>query len=233
MSKDPASAALDVLSDCDRYTEWLYDLVRPHLGSVVIEVGAGRGTQSSLLVQDSSERQICLTDADAQKVDLLRERFDNAPGVTFAKWRLPDHVPPGLPDPDTIVLWNVLEHVEDDVAALRSMRDSLTPGGRVIVFSPAGRDLMSDLDRKLGHVRRYGRHQLADTARRAGLKPICNRAVNMVGAIGWLVSARFGGGRRLSAMSARVFDHLVPLLRLWEDRLPVPWGLSMLVVAAR
>jgi 2-polyprenyl-3-methyl-5-hydroxy-6-metoxy-1,4-benzoquinol methylase len=52
---------------------------------------------------------------------------------------------------------NVLEHTEDDVAALRNAYALLPGGGRVIVFVPADRSLYGSLDRSVGHLRRYER----------------------------------------------------------------------------
>jgi len=71
---------------------------------------------------------------------------------------------------DTVIALNVIEHIEEDVAAMRSMRDMLVPGGRAIVLVPALPRLYGSLDRELGHARRYTRNALATHMKEAGLR---------------------------------------------------------------
>jgi SAM-dependent methyltransferase len=235
MDETAARAALDVLTGCTRYARWLYDLASPYIGSRVVEVGAGLGTQSALLVGASGGggRELVLTDADPARVEALRSRFAGRERLAAETWRLPEPFGRTGFRPETILAWNVLEHVRDDVRALAEFRRALAPGGRAVVFSPAGPGLFSGLDRALGHHRRYARRELTRKALRAGLTPLLERRVNLVGAVGWLVTARFLGRRRIPAGRARLFNLLVPLLRFWEDRLPVPWGMSVLFVGER
>ncbi len=234
MSDDAGlDCALDTLAKCTRYARWLYAIARPHLGRRVVEAGAGLGTLSRLLAADDPSREVVLADTEPEKVTLLSSRFADSPKVSTQLWTLPDTFHRAGFVPDTFVLWNVLEHVEDDVRALTEMRRALAPGGRVVVISPAGRRLMSAMDFRMGHFRRYDRRELPAKARCAGLVPVLERRVNVGGAIGWLVNACFFERRDLPDGQSRAFDLLVPLLRLWEAYLPVPWGLSILFVAEK
>ena len=62
---------------------------------------------------------------------------------------------------DYIYSLNVLEHIEDDVMALRQWYQKLKPGGRILVYVPAFQLLYSSMDRKVGHFRRYTRRALS------------------------------------------------------------------------
>ncbi len=232
MSDTEALSALETLASCGRYARWLYDLAEPFLGRRVVEAGAGLGTQSRLLAEEGV-RRIMVTDADPARVVALAETFAGHPHVTTAEWRLPEPFPAPAFKPDTFVAWNVLEHVEDDTGALGRMYEVLPPGGRVVIFSPAGRSLMSGMDRRMGHFRRYERGELSAKARAAGLKPITERRVNAAGVPGWFLNAHILRKRELPAGQSRAFDLIVPLLRLWEDRLPIPFGLSVLMAARK
>jgi len=231
-SDDAGSAALEALSGCRRYARWLFELARPFLGSRVVEAGAGLGTMSAFLVERPCA-SVLLTDADPARVEFLRERFGRREGVSVRAWRLPQPFEPSGPAPDTFVMWNVLEHVDDDVRALEEMRRALAPGGRVVVVAPAGRWLESPLDRRLGHFRRYARRELVRKCAKAGLVPLLERPSNLLGAIGWFVSARFLGAKTLGPVSARLFDLASPVLYRIEVSMPPPIGLSVLVVAER
>jgi SAM-dependent methyltransferase len=68
-------------------------------------------------------------------------------------------------------LFDVLEHIEDDVAFLRDLATALVPGGRVYVSVPAYGWLWSADDDYAGHFRRYTLAQLRRILRAAGLQP--------------------------------------------------------------
>jgi SAM-dependent methyltransferase len=76
---------------------------------------------------------------------------------------------------DLILLCDVLEHVEDDVAVLeRLRRDHLAPDGLVLVTVPAFQALFSAHDRFLKHHRRYTLSGLRDVVAAAGLAPVAD-----------------------------------------------------------
>ncbi len=75
-------------------------------------------------------------------------------------------LPLRLSSVDAIVSANLLEHVPDDVEALRQMFNAVKPGGQVGSVVPAGRRLYDYYDRFLHHERRYGRHELSSKGRR-------------------------------------------------------------------
>ena len=64
---------------------------------------------------------------------------------------------------DVIFLFDVLEHIDDEVGFLKALIFHLSPGGRLILNVPAGQWAYSAYDRAAGHVRRY----VADTLRKA------------------------------------------------------------------
>lgn len=69
---------------------------------------------------------------------------------------------------DLVVAFDVIEHIDDDVAALREMRRVLRPGGVLLLAVPTGMDLWSAHDEAVGHVRRYDAAGLLSVVRSAG-----------------------------------------------------------------
>ena len=63
----------------------------------------------------------------------------------------------------------MLEHIEDDEAALTRWLRPLRPGGWVLVSVPHGRDRFGPQDERVGHHRRYDRADLESLLARAGL----------------------------------------------------------------
>ena len=70
---------------------------------------------------------------------------------------------------DNVVALDVIEHIEDDAAAVRAMRDALAPGGTLLITVPAVSRLYGPKDVAIGHFRRYDRDQLAGLLRGEGL----------------------------------------------------------------
>src|SRR4029079_68422 len=56
-----------------------------------------------------------------------------------------------------VLLFEVLEHVEDDVGLLGELHELLAPGGVVLLSVPAHQRRFSRVDDRAGHFRRYDR----------------------------------------------------------------------------
>jgi len=69
---------------------------------------------------------------------------------------------------DLICLFDVLEHISEDLAALQSIHSRLSPNGTVLLTVPAYAFLWSDHDVQLHHKRRYTRQELATLFEKAG-----------------------------------------------------------------
>lgn len=73
---------------------------------------------------------------------------------------------------EVVCAFEVLEHIEDDVAALSRWAQLITPNGVLLVSTPAFQDRFGPWDERAGHYRRYEPNQLALCAHRAGLRVI-------------------------------------------------------------
>jgi SAM-dependent methyltransferase len=144
---------------------------------------------------------------------------------------LPGEVAMGAPV-DSVVAINLLEHLEDDVAALRSIRSAAVPGGNVVLIVPGYPALYGEYDRAVGHLRRYTPDTLRQAVEAAGLRVAVLRPVNLLGGLAWWAAVRMGGRARPTPMLVRLYDRLVvPLVRLSERRFEPPFGQSVICVA--
>lgn len=73
---------------------------------------------------------------------------------------------------DLVCAFEVLEHVEDDVAALTGWLRHLRPGGHVLLSVPVDRERFGPWDRRAGHYRRYDPEDIVTTMERAGLTSV-------------------------------------------------------------
>jgi SAM-dependent methyltransferase len=117
---------------------------------------------------------------------------------------------------DTIICLNVMEHIKDDHVVLDNFYKALTPGGRAIILVPHDPDLYTDVDKTLGHYRRYTQEELAQKLQKAGFKVLRTWGFNRVGGLGWRVSGKLLGRKTLSAGQMKWFEILMPISRLLE-----------------
>lgn len=190
-------------ADKPRYRRYQCDLIAPHCGRSVLEVGSGLGEFAAHLDKFDLLDRLVLTDVDPDVVTLLRRRFPNAEVGVF------DLAGGGCLDRpvQTAIAINVLEHFEDDAAVLANLARSVVPGGTIVVWVPAHQRLYSDFDRKVGHVRRYTASSIRETAARAGLGCEVARSVNFLGGLAWWATMRLGRSQRPKlALSASTTD---------------------------
>jgi hypothetical protein len=134
----------------------------------------------------------------------------------------------------TVVAINVLEHIDDDVGALKALASMTEPGGRIVLWVPAYMQLYGDFDRAVGHVRRYTPATMSAAIRNAGLRPELVKPVNLLGGIAWWATVRRGGVGTPNPRLVRAYDRfVVPVTRAVERRFTPPFGQSVLAVCAR
>jgi 2-polyprenyl-3-methyl-5-hydroxy-6-metoxy-1,4-benzoquinol methylase len=123
----------------------------------VAELGVGRGNLSRHI---KKHEYVLLTDYRTDYLEELRERWRLHPHLEIGKLDMTqrsDYEQLRQFEPDSVVFLNVLEHIEDDRAVLRSLHETVPDGCRVVILVPFNQKLFSDFDRALGHFRRYER----------------------------------------------------------------------------
>jgi len=225
---------LEIVSEAPRYNTWMYETIAPWVGRRVLEVGSGIGNMSEQLLRGNPE-DLVLTDIDPWYREQLRARFGSRAEVRVEGLELPDVSAGarfGQDRIDTVVALNVIEHIEDDVEAVRSMADVLSPGGRVVILVPAMETLYGEMDRELGHFRRYSRRSLTRVLTLAGLHVERLTWFSRFSVLGWWFNGRVRRERFIPVGQIRLMNALVPILRM-ERFLPLPFGLSLIAVGSR
>jgi SAM-dependent methyltransferase len=131
----------------------------------ILELGSGTGGNFAMLSPFGS--------VTAVELDETARQLSSSKTTTVTDIRagsMPDDLPLGCQKFDLICLFDVLEHVEDDAAALAVVRGRLAAGGAAVITVPAFAKLYGPHDVALHHKRRYGRAELAEKCRQAGLE---------------------------------------------------------------
>jgi SAM-dependent methyltransferase len=204
----------------------MFDRLRRWVGRTVLEIGSGIGNLSSFLID--CERLV-LTDTREEYLDRLRQRFAKHAHVRVEQLYLPsEHAAFAGQRFDTIICLNVLEHVDDDIGSLVTIRGMLAPGGRLVLLVPALPALYGTMDRALGHHRRYTRRGLAELLCTTGFTVAHTEYFNLAGVPGWWFAGRVLRRQVIPAGSLKLYDALVPLFRL--ERL-LPWRVGQSLIA--
>jgi SAM-dependent methyltransferase len=225
--------ALRRLAEARRLQAWMFSVLAPSAPGPMLEIGAGIGTFSRSLLEAGASPLVLVEPEDACVAE-LRRVFANDARVEIAQEVLPEAkaLKSRRGTFRYALAQNVLEHIEDDVAALTAVVDALEPGGELAVLVPAHPFLYGRLDERFGHFRRYTRQRLRVLIRDAGADLTDLRSFNTLGVPGWWIAGRT---ERLdiSDGSLRAYEALVRFWRPVEDRLRPPLGLSLVARARK
>lgn len=216
-----------------RYYRWIFEQFLPELGGSAVEYGAGIGTASRMLLPHVTS--LDLIEPSTNLAERLKADFAGEPRIRVFAESLETHVR-SLPEAglDSVVLVNVLEHVEDDHQALVQILRALKPGGHLFLFVPALNWLMSDLDRLHGHFRRYHRGHLLATLKQAGFEVRRSRYMDVPGALAWWLLNTIGGSVGFNPRLVGFYDrYVVPVARAVERLVSPPMGKNVIIVARR
>jgi len=142
--------------------EVILSVLRRHkpLGTM-LDVGGGNGMVSYFLQRHGVD--IVLVEPGREGVQNARKR--GVQNVVCARLQDLDTSEDLIP---AVGLFDVVEHVEDDIGFLRSVADMMAGGGSLYITVPAYQLLWSDHDERAGHFRRYTLDSISRAVERAG-----------------------------------------------------------------
>ncbi len=228
---------LEAMDFAVNYHRWILGIMKPFLGANLVEVGAGTGSFSELLLENAPAT-LSLVEPSAM-VETLRTNLQNRRFSTDIK------IFPNIfaevaerieteQSPDSIIYINVLEHIENDQLELKTVHRTLRKNGRVFVFVPALPTLFSEFDRHIGHFRRYRKKELDEKCRNAGFRLVLSKYFDVSGILPWLFKYRLLKSTTMESGAVRLYDKfVVPLAKPLEKLLPPPIGKNLLVVAEK
>jgi SAM-dependent methyltransferase len=233
---------LQALTNAVKYQRWIFQSIEPYLGKRILEVGSGIGNMSRWLPR---RERLILSENDPKLFSILKKTkdFQNDPCVSLMELDLTatsEIEKLAHENLDTIISFNVLEHIEDDQAALAALSKILLDGKgefprRIVTFIPAHDWAYGALDKEFKHYRRYSRRRWQELQKAvAPTATLTCRYFNIVGLLGWIANGKVMRKTTISDRSLALFEKICPMIRpvdyVMHNLLRVPAGQSLIAV---
>ncbi|MFQ5704328.1 MAG: glycosyltransferase [Gemmatimonadales bacterium] len=225
------SNILAAMSEVPRFNRWMADMVRPHVGARVLEIGAGIGNLTRQLVP---RERYTASDINPLYLDHLRSFAADKPYMDVVELDVSnaEHGRRLQGEFDTVVCLNVLEHIEREADALHNIWQMLAPGGVAIILVPQNPKLFGSLDEVLDHQRRYTRRTFRDALEGVQFQVERMFDFNRMTTPGWWLNGRLLRRRHFSKVQLKLVNYFTGLFRVLDHVLP--WhGVSLVAVARK
>lgn len=179
--------------------------------ATILEFGAGTGAIAEVWRRFFGLEPVCL-EIDPGLISMLKEKqFTVHENIESIKTKF-----------DYVYTSNVLEHIEDDVATLSQIKSVMKNGAIIAIYVPALQFLFSDLDKQVGHYRRYSKQQLTQKVTEAGFVVISCTYNDSIGVLASITLKIFGYKNKLglgTKKSMRLYDSLIYPISMFLDNL--------------
>ncbi|MEO0403261.1 MAG: class I SAM-dependent methyltransferase [Bacteroidota bacterium] len=145
---------LELFKDATNWKSYVAKHLGPFVKGDVLEVGAGIGVNASYLAKNAQSYTFLEPDAElaGQINDLNKDLSVSKAVIVGTSEDLSQDA-----SYDTIIYYDVLEHIEQSNEELRRISKHLKPGGNILIVVPAYPSLYNEFDKAVGHFRRYNR----------------------------------------------------------------------------
>lgn len=224
------------------YDRYQYSLFEKYVHGRVLEVGAGTGRITDLIIRDGHFDELAISEPSPYFFGRLEDRFRSIPKTRLIQGEVADIVRTDRGYFDVVFSVHVMEHIENDRAFVGQQLELLRPGGTLIILVPALQFLYSELDKNIGHFRRYTKSSI-----RALFNGTPGRIEklfysNFIGVLGSLYFSKLKKVQYQSDETHRqrffkiyqIFSqYFVPGIQMVERVIPAPIGLNLTVIATR
>jgi SAM-dependent methyltransferase len=230
---------LEAMSEASNYHLWILGIFAPYLGRHLVEVGAGLGSFSELIMKHHACETLALVEPSDEMYQQLNARVRAMPAgprvdTYHANFTQAAPLIKTKQPPDSVLYVNVLEHVAEDEIELDAIYQTLSESGRVFIFVPAFPWLYGAFDERVGHRRRYTKNGLEEKLRRAGFAIVLSSYFDLAGVAPWWIKYRLLRSTKMEAAGVRFYDRfIVPAARRFEAVIHPPLGKNVIVVAEK
>ena len=177
------------LSKIINYHKWIYEAIKPYLGNRILDVGCAIGNITRFFLNrelvvgldplENFIQTIKSTFLSYKSFQAIQADISNEETVNLKKKKF-----------DTVTCLNVLEHIEDDISALKNIHKILDNEGKLILLVPAFKCLYGTVDKTDHHYRRYAKQDLRLKLKKSGFIIEKQFYMNLLGILGWYLNGK-------------------------------------------
>lgn len=230
-------STLNIIGSANKFNHWMYSTIKPFCTGEILEIGSGIGNISTFFIENGAN--IYLSDIRPEYCNFLRNKFDsfqNLKGVRtidLIHENFDGEYQHLLDKFDAVFFLNVLEHINNHNLAVSNAITLLKPGGKIIILVPAYHILYCDIDKELGHYRRYTAKSLKKVVSDKKVKIEKLFHFNACGIPAWFIAGKILRKKHIEEGKMSLFNSLVPAFK-FIDRISFrKIGLSLIIVASK
>lgn len=162
MQYEYVGSELELFAEAHNWKKYYSKFIIPYIQGTVLEVGAGIGATTKVLINEKVNKWTCLEPDAKLCTQLINEiQSNNLPGYCNVITGTASDLPAGSSFHAATYI-DVLEHIENDKKEINNIIKYLHPLGYLIILSPSYQFLYSEFDKQIGHFRRYNKRTLAN-----------------------------------------------------------------------
>lgn len=229
MSKYTGATTLESMSQARFYNKWIFNKFKNFLKGEILEVGCGIGNFTKTL---SNYGAVTAIDIDKNLLENIVKEKDPRMRVGYGDIEKGEYF---FNDKrfDALICINVLEHIKDDARALDNMLKLLRNKGNMILLVPIYDFLYGEIDKTIGHFRRYNPEELIARIKDLGFIITYHKKLNFPGALGWFIAGKIFKNKHVEADKIQLFNILSPLFLFIENFMEPIIGTSILIIAKK
>lgn len=217
----------------DNYNNWILRKISKYIGkSNILEIGTGQGNFKKYFKNNFSS--YISIDIDQNVIDRAKERDPDGEYYCLDIASDNQFNILSIKEINTIICFNVLEHIKEDRKAIMNMSQILSSNGHILLFVPAFMGLFNDMDRLAGHFKRYTKKSIFKLIDSTNIEIVSVEYFNPIGGIGWFFN-KFLKHKSLDSNSlnsqVKFFDkYVIPFSRIINPLTKRFFGQSLICV---
>lgn len=220
------------LAYAKNYNDWLFRQIERYALNRILEVGCAVGNFTKKIINRDC---VCAIDVEDGYIRTIKNTFKDSANFKAFKYDISSAEVRELKQEkfDTIVCFNVLEHIDKDDIALDNMYHLLEKGGHLCLIVPAFQLIFGEMDATDNHYRRYTKRLIMEKIGRAGFNIVKAKYINTLGFFGWWFNGKIMKRRFIPFRQTLIFDKIVPFIGFVESFLNPPFGQSLVLIAKK
>lgn len=216
----------------ENYNDYFFSYVEKYIGNSVLEVGCALANFTKKLI---SRDFVFAIDIEEEYIKIINNLLKDKTNFKTAKYDISSSEALRLKYNkfDTVVCFNVLEHIKNDDVALLNMYQLLNSDGYLCLIVPAFQSIFGEMDRTDNHCRRYNKKSLLEKIKKTKFNVLSLKYINILGFFSWWFIGKILRRKYIPFRPMLLCNKIIPLISSVEKLTNLPFGQSLVLIAQK